>query len=199
MTGTNMDRPWDWYDGKIPANASIHESAYLETAFSFLLFRGTRPAAVVMERAASAYLGTMFDVGPSGSVSIGEYSLVHGAWFVSDARIEIGSHCLVSWNVMLMDTYRWSRDSDRRRRVLQQTPVRLHHRGEDEPGSPIRIGSNVWIGFDCCVLPGVTIGDGAVVGARSVITDDLPPYCVAVGNPARVVRYVEPHRSGIGE
>lgn len=56
---------------------------------------------------------------------------------------------------------------------------------------PIRIGRNVWIGFDVCVLPGVNIGDGAVVGARSVITDDVPPFTVVAGNPARLIRQLE--------
>jgi acetyltransferase-like isoleucine patch superfamily enzyme len=56
---------------------------------------------------------------------------------------------------------------------------------------PIRIGRNVWIGFDCCVLPGVTIGDGSIVGARSVVCEDVPPYTVVAGNPARVIRKIE--------
>jgi acetyltransferase-like isoleucine patch superfamily enzyme len=57
---------------------------------------------------------------------------------------------------------------------------------------PIRIGNAVWIGFDAVVLPGVTIGDGSIIGARSVVTEDVPPYCIAVGNPARIVRRLEP-------
>jgi len=59
------------------------------------------------------------------------------------------------------------------------------------PAKPIRIGRNVWIGFDCVVLPGVTIGDGSIVGARSVVTQDVPPFTVVAGNPARVIRKIE--------
>ena len=54
------------------------------------------------------------------------------------------------------------------------------------------IGDNVWLGGGVIVLPGVTIGDNTVVGAGSVVVRDLPPDVVAVGNPARVVRPVEP-------
>jgi acetyltransferase-like isoleucine patch superfamily enzyme len=52
---------------------------------------------------------------------------------------------------------------------------------------PVRIGRNVWIGFEACVLPGVVIGEGSIVGARSVITENVPPFTVVAGNPARIV------------
>jgi maltose O-acetyltransferase len=55
-----------------------------------------------------------------------------------------------------------------------------------EGGKPIRIGNNVWIGGGAIVLPGVTIGDDAVIGAGSVVTRDVPAGVVVVGNPARV-------------
>ncbi len=57
-----------------------------------------------------------------------------------------------------------------------------------EAGEPITIGDNVWLGGGVLVCPGVTIGANTVVGAGSVVTRDLPPDVVAVGNPARVVR-----------
>jgi maltose O-acetyltransferase len=53
---------------------------------------------------------------------------------------------------------------------------------------PMVIGRNCWIGMGACILPGVAIGEGCVVGAASVVTGDLPPFTVSVGNPARVVR-----------
>lgn len=53
---------------------------------------------------------------------------------------------------------------------------------------PVHIGRNVWLGEQVCILPGVTIGDGAIVGANSVVTRDIPPNSIAAGNPARVIR-----------
>lgn len=50
------------------------------------------------------------------------------------------------------------------------------------------VGNDVWLGYEAMVLPGVTIGDGAVIGARSVVTSDIPPYAIAAGNPARVIK-----------
>ena len=50
------------------------------------------------------------------------------------------------------------------------------------------VGNDVWLGYEALVLPGVTIGDGAIVAAASVVTADVPPYAIVAGNPARVVR-----------
>ena len=50
------------------------------------------------------------------------------------------------------------------------------------------IGNDVWIGYDTLIMPGVRIGDGAIIAARSVVTADIPPYAIVGGNPARVVR-----------
>jgi maltose O-acetyltransferase len=60
-----------------------------------------------------------------------------------------------------------------------------------EAARPIAIGHNVWLGGGAIILPGVTVGDDTVVGAGAVVTRDLPPGVVAVGNPARVIRAVE--------
>ena len=53
---------------------------------------------------------------------------------------------------------------------------------------PVSVGNNVWIGESACILPGVKIGNGAVVGALSVVTKDVPPYSIVAGNPAKVIK-----------
>lgn len=67
-------------------------------------------------------------------------------------------------------------------------------RAKVEGGKPITIGDNVWLGGGVIVCPGVTIGENTVVGAGSVVTRDLPPNVVAVGNPARPVKTVTGER-----
>lgn len=64
-----------------------------------------------------------------------------------------------------------------------------------EAAKPITIGDNVWLGSGAIVLAGVTIGENTVVGAGAVVTRDLPANVVAVGNPARVIRTIEPGTS----
>lgn len=70
-------------------------------------------------------------------------------------------------------------------------PIDYHLRNQCyEWALPIRIGDNVWFGGGCRVLPGVTVGSNVVVGAGSIVTHSLPDNCVAVGNPCRVIRYI---------
>jgi acetyltransferase-like isoleucine patch superfamily enzyme len=180
---------WDWYPGSIPDNVEVADGAYVETTFSFHCYRSKAPVGVRIGRGASTYLGTMFDVGPRGQVTLGEYALVHGARIICDASVEIGDYALISWNVVLMDTYRVPFDVQGRREELERAAGRNpRFLGGDVPARPIRIGANVWIGFEACIMPGVTIGEGAIVGARSVVTEDVAPHTIVAGNPARFIR-----------
>jgi maltose O-acetyltransferase len=94
--------------------------------------------------------------------------------FLDCARIEIGDDVQIGPAVQLY-TAQHPLDAAVRRSYL-------------ESASPIRISNDVWIGGAAVVLPGVTIGDRAVVGAGAVVVRDVPPDTVVVGNPARVVR-----------
>jgi virginiamycin A acetyltransferase len=58
----------------------------------------------------------------------------------------------------------------------------------DFPGDTV-VGNDVWLGYDATVMPGVRIGDGAIIAAKSVVTSDVPAYAVVGGNPARLIRY----------
>jgi acetyltransferase-like isoleucine patch superfamily enzyme len=187
---------WDWYDGTIPDNVVLDSTAYLETTYSFTLFQSEQPNSLEVGRGTSLYLGVMFDLGKSARMKIGSFVLMNGARIICDSEITIGDYCLISWNVVLMDTYRLPLNAKERRMELEQISRRSPRRSSASvPAQPIHIGPNVWIGFDSCVLPGVTIGGGAVVGARSVVTQDVPPNTVVAGNPARVIRQLEPEQS----
>jgi carbonic anhydrase/acetyltransferase-like protein (isoleucine patch superfamily) len=182
----------DWYPGEIPDNVLIDEEAYLETTFSFVGYRSRADIGVRLARGAHTYKGTTFDVGPSGRVRLGEYALVHGARIICDSLVEIGDHAMLSWNVLLMDSYRTPRAPEARRALLREIGA-SSARGlpPDHSPRPVIVGPNTWIGFDSCVLPGVTVGRGSIVGARSVVVEDVPPYTVVAGNPSRVIRRLE--------
>jgi len=197
MINPSRTLAWDWYPGTVPDNVEVDETAYLETTFSFRFFRSTLPAGVRYGRGASTYLGTMFDVGPAGRVTLGDYALVHGARIICDAEIKIGDHALISWNVVLMDTYRIPLNPEERRKELERVPGRAPRFVDAAtPARPIVIGNNVWIGFEACVLPGVTVGEGSVIGAKSVVKDRVPPFTVVAGNPAQIIRELDPGGTG---
>lgn len=60
--------------------------------------------------------------------------------------------------------------------------------GHPRTKGDVKVGNDVWIGAEAVILSGVTIGDGAVIGARAVVAKNVPPYAIAVGNPARIIR-----------
>lgn len=64
----------------------------------------------------------------------------------------------------------------------------VHSISNKNSSAPITIGNNVWIGINVTILKGVTIGDGVVIGAGSVVTKSIPARCLAVGNPAKVIK-----------
>lgn len=98
-------------------------------------------------------------------------------------RVTIGDGCLFGDNVFVTDNFHGQAASAADLAV----PPALR---DLSSAGPVTIGKNVWLGRNVCVMPGVTIGDDAVVGANAVVTRDIPPRCVAAGVPARVIRTV---------
>ncbi len=96
---------------------------------------------------------------------IGDRTEIHAG-----ACVTIGDECDISWDCTIMDRDYHKLNSDK------------------EVFAPVTIGNHVWIGCKATILKGVTIGDGAVVAAGSVVTRDVPPRALVAGNPARVIR-----------
>jgi acetyltransferase-like isoleucine patch superfamily enzyme len=112
---------------------------------------------------------------PGGTLRIGDGTFVnYGTSIAARASIEIGRDCQIGTYCIILDNDYHSVEPERRN-ILP-------------PSEPIVIGDNVWLGARVTVLKGVRIGDGAVVGAGSVVTRDIPARSVAVGVPARVIR-----------
>jgi acetyltransferase-like isoleucine patch superfamily enzyme len=184
----------DWYDGRVPDNVELGPQCYLESSFSFTPYRAEGPRALLLGRGSHIYSSTLFDLGKRGSVAIGECSMLNGARLICEHRIEIGAYATISWNVIFMDCYRLPSDPALRRGLIERAAraggwslAELTDRA-GEPARAIKLHDNVWIGFDTCILPGVTIGEGSVVGARSLVVSDVPAYTVVAGNPARAIR-----------
>lgn len=103
---------------------------------------------------------------------------------MDSGKITIGNNVFIAPNVCII-TEEHAMDVEQRLAGLEYT-------------HPVTIGDNVWICTGALVLPGVTIGDNCVIGAGSVVTKDIPPNSLAVGNPCRVIRTLEPGEAGKG-
>ncbi|MGI4790067.1 MAG: acyltransferase [Janthinobacterium lividum] len=115
----------------------------------------------------------------AGSLIVGNQTIFgHHCTLAAKQSIVIGDDCLIAEMVSI-------RDHDHRFDMALDVPIR--DQGFD--CRPIRIGRNVWIGGKATIVKGVTIGDNAIVGANSVVTHDIPANAIAVGAPARIIRY----------
>ena len=129
---------------------------------------------------------------PGAAIRIGERTFIGASTLVCAESIEIGDDVLVSWGCTFVDhnshALSWH---DRSRDVTDWFDGKKDW--ESVERSAVRIGDKAWIGFNVIVLKGVNIGEGAIVGAGSVVTRDVPPYTVVAGNPARPIRELEAH------
>ena len=118
----------------------------------------------------------------SVALVIGSGTKISGTCVLSAVRsVVLGENVLLARNVYISDHIHSYRDTSR--------PV--HEQGLDKV-APVRIGAGAWLGQNVVVTPGVSIGRGSVVGANSVVLEDLPDFSVAVGSPARVVKRFGP-------
>lgn len=128
-------------------------------------------------------LCTWVTEGREGRITIGDHVLISpGTHIVASESISIGSNTMFASGCYVSDSD-WHDTYDRTRELDK-------HR-------PIIIGENVWLGVRVIVGKGVTIGDNSIIGAGSVVTKDIPANCIAAGNPARVVRELDPARDFI--
>jgi acetyltransferase-like isoleucine patch superfamily enzyme len=194
-TGGVLRLEYDWYAGGIPANVRLGEHVYIDTAYGFAPFHSEHDPGLALGHASGAYDRTTFVVGPHGRIDVGAYTVLNGAYLVCNGRIRVGDHCLLAWGSVLTDT--WPSDAgslpvNLRREVMcaaandptRSLPVFAEPRA-------VVLEDNVWVGFDAVVLPGVRLGRGSVVGCKTVVAADVPPYAVVVGSPARVVRHLD--------
>lgn len=159
---------------------------------------GTRLVGSVERRASGGFIG------------IGERCLIHGQLVLerSESHIAIGNNSfvgggtlldcvlsivieedvLLSYACIVSDCDNHSTQLKLRRDDLAAWVNNTRHNWEHSPMAPVRICRGAWIGARSIILKGVTIGEGAIVGAGSVVTKDVFPFTIVAGNPARTIR-----------
>lgn len=103
-----------------------------------------------------------------------------------DARLKIGSFCSIAGGVKILLGGNHNVKAITTFPFYERLPNVPAHK---ETKGNVIIGNDVWLATDCLILSGVSIGHGAVVAARAVVTKDIPPYAIVGGNPAKVIRY----------
>ena len=136
--------------------------------------------------------GELLTFGHGGEIIIGNYSFVGERTKIWSAKkIIIGDRVLISHNVNIHDNNSHPLDSKLRHEDFKHIaiiglPKENHHLDEKE----IIIENDVWIGFNSSIMKGVRIGKGAIIGANTIITKDVPDFAVCLGNPMRIIKYV---------
>jgi acetyltransferase-like isoleucine patch superfamily enzyme len=114
-----------------------------------------------------------------GGIRIGHYGLISpGVRISSSCGIRIGDNCMIAHGAYITDSD-WHD---------------VYNRVEAGKSAPVEIGDNVWIGDGATVCKGVTIGENSIVGAGAVVVSAIPANCIAGGNPARVVKTLDPRK-----
>lgn len=120
------------------------------------------------------YEGVDIRVTEGAQLSIGDHTYLNRSASIDCTQeITIGDYCAISDNVQILDS--------------DFHPITCNGK-TSTMSKPVHIGNHVWIGRSAIILKGVTIGDGAIVGAGSVVTRDVPARCLVAGNPARVIK-----------
>ena len=120
-------------------------------------------------------------IGTNSVIKIGTNCGFSGVILVAQTSIEIGDFCYFGANAKIYDTDFHVEDPFRRRKQLSP--------GE-AISKPVKIGNDVWVGSDVLILKGVTVGDAAIIGARSVVTKNVLAGTIVAGNPARLIRSI---------
>lgn len=124
-----------------------------------------------------------------GNFTIGRYSKINGSFHAKHGTVNIGQFITGGFDIKFI-----AGNHNINAVNMQVTLQRMIQKGYKQKINCfdvgyINIGNNVWLGDNCTILKNVTIGDGAVIGAGAIVTSDIPPFAVAVGVPATVIKY----------
>jgi acetyltransferase-like isoleucine patch superfamily enzyme len=170
----------DWFPRPLPRGVTVGERSHLASSYSCLHWSESAENRLAIGDDTGIYHPSFFELGPCAQVSIGSFSTMVGVIIRAEREVSIGNYVLIAHEVVITDC------EHARRASVQRAATRLPP-GNCEP-RPVRIGNDVWIGMRAVILAGVTIGDGAIIGAGAVVSQHVPAHCIASGNPARIVR-----------
>jgi acetyltransferase-like isoleucine patch superfamily enzyme len=169
----------DWFSRPLPPNVVIGERSWLYSSFAFLHYRSARPCGLRIGRDTGLYHGTFFDLGPDGEVEIGDYCTIVGAIISSNSRVVINDYTFVAHEVVIADHF--AATPPKNIEPFNEVPA------STGPTQSIVLEKNVWVGARSVLLAGAHIGEGAIIGAATIVDFEVPPYSIVAGNPPRSV------------
>lgn len=135
--------------------------------------------------------GELLTFGHGGKIAIGEFCFIGEQTRIWSAKeITLGDRVLISHNVNIFDNDTHPVNPQARHEQFKQIITTGQPKSIDLKERPVIIADDVLVGCNSIILSGVSIGKGAIVGAGSVVTRDIPPYTIVAGNPAKVIREI---------
>ena len=177
---------------------SVDPTAVIDPSAHIKIFNPPTPPETCLEIDENSHIFSQFNLmRPAAKIRIGKRCQLGNSHFVCTDRIEIGDDVIMAWGSTLMDSDNhsiyWNErclDVDRCRNDYLSTAgldIGRNHDWSLVKTKKICISNKSWIGMNCIILKGVTIGEGSIIGAGSVVTRDVPAWHMAAGNPAKII------------
>jgi acetyltransferase-like isoleucine patch superfamily enzyme len=178
---------WDY--GSLPANIRVGSDCWIERRDTFGSFRSQQNPGLVLGDRVHVYTWSTFNVEPTGSMEIGDDTILVGPVFMCAERISVGRRVVISYQVTIADSDFHPIDpNERKRDAVANAPFGDRSKRPSYLSRPVVIEDDAWIGISAIILKGVHVGRGARIGAGAVVTSDVPPGAMVIGNPAQIVR-----------
>lgn len=180
-----------WHHAKCLRNATAAEHSRFHLESRVINLQGNKNLISIGKN--THIRGELLIYAHGGKITIGDFCFVgEGSRIWSGASVTIGNYVLIAHGVNIHDNNSHPTDWQLRRLHTEHIILKGHPTsGIDLKDKPVVIQDDAWIGFNSAIMKGVTVGKGAIVGACSVVTSDVPDYAIVVGNPAKVIGYTK--------
>jgi acetyltransferase-like isoleucine patch superfamily enzyme len=178
----------DWFHGVIPENIIVGDNCVVDSSHCFKNYHSMLETGLVVGSHVT-FWRTSLAAEEGGLIEIGDYCYIANASLVCSKKISIGSRVFIAGGVTIVDSDFHPVDPLKRLEdIIALSPVGNRKNRPPVETAEVTIGDDVWIGLNAAILKGVTIGEGAVIEAGSLVVSDVLPGQRVSGNPAKPVK-----------